>query len=223
MKGVAMYPLIKVPELMLHFSLWRAGQKFPRVWSEQGHSWVRNAYNYFFACVTDAGGDDVNDFGAGFMGAKSTAGSIYRDSTKSQDRESVNVPGTVGMVSSTATHLVGIAVGSDDTAFDIDDFALGDIITHGSGAGQLSYGVQERPVISYDAKVWTAQHIRTFSNLSGDQIDVKEVGFFRKQMIFSTSQYFMMSRDVLAAVIEIPSLAVLQVKLDITQDFTAID
>lgn len=212
-----------VPSYKLTFDLFAPTGKMIRSWSEDGHSWVRNAYNYFFAAVSDAPGDGVDNFGAGFMGAKNTSGTVYRDTGKSQDREAVGVPGTSGMVNNATSSLFGLVLGSGDTAFDIDDFALSALIAHGTGAGQLSYAAQVAPVLDYSAKIWKASHIRTFSNLSGAQVDVKEMGFIRKQMIFSTSTYFLMARDVLAAVIEIDPLAVLQVTVDITHDFSDID
>ncbi len=71
----------------------------------------------------------------------------------------------------------GIAVGTGVTAVTIADFALGTIIAHGVGVGQLQYGATtvNAPTTVGSTRQFTIT--RTFSNASGGSITVTEVGF----------------------------------------------
>lgn len=191
--------------------------------SEPGHSWVRGAYNFFFSALANNGGGGSNSFGAGYMSSKNIAGTVLYATGSNIDRGSATVPGTAGMVPSTAVSTFGMVVGTSDAAFSIEDYKLGAKIAHGSGAGQLSYGIGILPVLAYATKIWTASHVRTFSNLSAGEITVKEVGLEWQGSIFGAAYSHLFMRDVLAAAVPVASLAVLQVTYDLSYDFSAID
>jgi hypothetical protein len=190
---------------------------------EVGHSWVRGAYNFFFASLAGNGGGGTNTFGAGYMSSKNIAGIVLYTTGSNIDRGNIAVPGSTGLNPSTAVSTFGMCVGTDDTAFSIEDYKLGAKIAHGTGSGQLSYGITAAPVLDYTSKVWKATHVRTFSNLSAGEITVKEVGLEWMGGFFGTSASHLFSRDVLAESITIASLAVLQVSYDLSYDFSAID
>ena len=74
----------------------------------------------------------------------------------------------------------GILVGSSDASFDKTDTALTTKIEHGTGAGQLEYGVMPytadtvEPFIDGDKTLMTLA--RRFENNSGSSVTIKEVG-----------------------------------------------
>ena len=127
--------------------------------SEPGHSWVRGAYNFFFASLAGNGGGGSNTFGAGYMSAKNIAGTVLYATGSNVDRSGLAVPSSTGLVPNSAVSTFGMVVGTSDTAFSIDDYKLGSKVAHGSGAGQLSYGIGVLPVLSYATKIWTASHV----------------------------------------------------------------
>jgi len=70
----------------------------------------------------------------------------------------------------------GIVCGTDSSALDVDDYALGSKIAHGSGEGQLAYAVQEFEDISVDGDDVLFTLKRIFQNFSGTTITIQEVG-----------------------------------------------
>jgi hypothetical protein len=95
----------------------------------------------------------------------------------------------------------GIVVGSSDTPVTRDDYKLGSQILHGSGTGQLMYGA-----MSWDAPVaygtgYLTRGIRVFTNNSGADITVKEIGLY----IYNGAYYFCIIRDVLTTPVTIPN------------------
>lgn len=95
----------------------------------------------------------------------------------------------------------GPVVGTGTGAFDFDNYALGTLIAHGTGSGQLSYGLVtfNAPQTSGNDRYF--EIIRTFQNLSGAQIDVNEIGLYGN----SASVYFCLAREVLGSAIQIPN------------------
>jgi hypothetical protein len=95
----------------------------------------------------------------------------------------------------------GIVVGSSDTPVTRDDYKLGSQIAHGSGTGQLMYGA-----VSIDAPTtygtgYLTRVIRVFTNNSGADITVKEIGVY----YYNIYHYFCMIRDVLTTPVTIPN------------------
>jgi hypothetical protein len=97
----------------------------------------------------------------------------------------------------------GIVVGSSDTPVNRDDYKLGSQISHGSSTGQLMYGGG-----SVDAPVtystgYLTRIIRVFTNNSGADITVKEIGIYA---YWGTTPYFLcIIRDVLTTPVTIPN------------------
>jgi len=108
----------------------------------------------------------------------------------------------------------GIVIGTGDTPVTADDYNLESKIAHGTGAGQLSYGA----VTLYDPDIVdsnkTRQRImRSFTNNSGADITVKEIGLIVKT---SGDDYLVMVlRDVIVAT-TVPDGGTLDLYLDIT-------
>jgi hypothetical protein len=96
----------------------------------------------------------------------------------------------------------GILVGSDDTAVDIQDYSLNTKIAHGTGAGQLQYGAETYDYGGSDPNKY-AKILRTFTNGSGNDVTVKEVGLAVYPRTNSTSYYVLITRDILPSPVTI--------------------
>lgn len=83
-----------------------------------------------------------------------------------------------------ASGTYGLVVGTGSGAVTISDYALGAKIAHGSGAGQLSHGgtTFTNPTTSGSTRSFTIQ--RTFTNNSGSDITVNEVGIYIKMSTY---------------------------------------
>jgi len=104
-----------------------------------------------------------------------------------------------------------IAVGSSDTPVSLSDYKLASEIASGSGSGQLVYGSVQVTSLSR-GDVWSVSISRTFTNLSGAPVTVKEVGLFiALPMGYSAITTFMFARDVIPGGIVVPSGGVLTV------------
>lgn len=86
----------------------------------------------------------------------------------------------------------GIVVGTGETAVEIDDYVLETPIANGVGAGQLQYGATSFIAVSVVGSTAKFTISRTFTNDSGDNIDVKEVGLYS-----AFTQSFMLERTLL--------------------------
>jgi hypothetical protein len=95
----------------------------------------------------------------------------------------------------------GIVVGSSDTPVTRDDYKLGSQIAHGTGTGQLTYGATsiDSPV-TYSTG-YLIRVIRVFTNNSGADITVKEIGVY----FYGLGHYYCIIRDVLSTPVTIPN------------------
>ena len=102
----------------------------------------------------------------------------------------------------------GIIVGSGNTPVTLDDYNLEAKIPHGTGTGQIQYNytTMEEPVIS-DNNI-SFRIIRTFTNVSGGDIIVREIGL----VALKYSKYFLIARDVLETPVTVPHEATLTVR-----------
>jgi hypothetical protein len=184
---------------------------------QRGHSWTRNFYNALAMRAMFVVPVNTN-FGAGYISAKETNGSI--NGTYSQLLLQADKLHSVNFYSSPAGYAQGIVVGTGDTAFNVEQYALAAIIPHGTGAGQFSYVAGNAVVQTYASKVWKAIYSRVMNNNSGGSITVKEAGIYPN---FSSSITWMLERSVLAPTVPVPNGAQLTVTYEISMDFSAID
>lgn len=91
----------------------------------------------------------------------------------------------------------GIQVGSNNTAVDILDYKLNTPITHGTGAGQLQYGAQTTAFGGVAPNKW-AKMMRTFTNGSGNDVIVKEVGLVARPNAAGSPFNILIARDIIA-------------------------
>jgi len=68
----------------------------------------------------------------------------------------------------------GIICSSDNSTPSPQSFTLSGIITHGTGAGQLSYNNQQGTGITFNGNQFQITLTRTFTNLSGADVIVKK-------------------------------------------------
>jgi len=91
----------------------------------------------------------------------------------------------------------GIVIGTSDTPYSPTQYKLQSIISHGSGSGQMFYGIQN---IDQPQQVTNGYRIvlsRVFNNASGASITVKEIGIY---MYALGVGYFLAARDVITPV-----------------------
>lgn len=199
----------------------------------EGHSWNRNAWNGFFGHLSRCSGTGYS-VGVGHISIRNTDGGVGY-TTGNMTSIYYAAGWGIGFYGNTGSVNAGIAVGTSDTAFSVEDYKLDSIVTHGVGAGQLSYGATVvgggSGVAVYDAGVWTMTISRTFNNGSGDTITVKEIGLMYGTTSGSNtwfygssgSQQFMLARDVLGSPVDVPYGAQLTVTYEISMDFSSID
>lgn len=197
---------------------------------QRGHSWNRNFYNLMFAAATLCPGSGSNNFGAGYMSGKSPAGVNTYGAGNSAGYfcslgGGAGVTGT-SFVNPTTTNSYGIVVGTGDTAFDKDQYALASIIASGNSSGQLAYNAMAANTIAYTAgsKTWKATSSRIFNNNSGGSISVKETGLYFYGSYFASGySYNMIERSVLSPTVAVANGAQLTVTYEISMDFSDID
>jgi len=92
----------------------------------------------------------------------------------------------------------GIVVGTGTGAESNTDIALGTIIAHGAGSGQLNYGIQSKTAAAVVGANVDYIMTRTFTNASGASITVQEVGIYANTT--STNYKTCILRDLTGAV-----------------------
>jgi hypothetical protein len=104
----------------------------------------------------------------------------------------------------------GIVAGTGTNPVAITDYALQSLITHGVGAGQLSYGAVTFGTPTTSGKTRYFEFQRALTNSSGNPITVNEIGLH----IYPTSQsyYYMYLRDVLSSGVQVNNGQVLTIK-----------
>ncbi|MFA5186790.1 MAG: hypothetical protein WC551_09960 [Patescibacteria group bacterium] len=141
--------------------------------------------------------------------AMDMVGSQWGYSLTNTDGEERTVTATGTLFTTTAaiadtTH--GIVVGTDNTAPTINDYALGALIAHGTGAGQVQYGNVGYGLPTATVATSSFTIVRAFSNVSGGAITINEIGLYVKCLtavlsptgIFPGYSHFMTIRDVIA-------------------------
>jgi len=116
-------------------------------------------------------------FGTAQVGSES----FTDTSNSSQTYQGSNYETSFDVTAGTGSTLYGIVVGTGTTAVALDDYALETLIAHGNGAGQLSYSTMsvDTSVTNITSQVYILIS-RTFTNNSGGDINVTEVGLYAK-------------------------------------------
>jgi len=184
---------------------------------QRGHSWTRNFWNFLF-CNTTVPTAAGASFAAGYMTHKSPAGSV---AVSYLNHVNDRFTGLFAGLVSDATY--GIVVGTDATAFSVEQYDLVAKIAQGTGAGQFSHaaGVVDAGVYTAGTKTWKTTQYRIFNNNSGGSVTVAEVGMIANAS--GTVVPFLFERSVLSPTVAVANGAQLTVTYEISMDFSAID
>jgi hypothetical protein len=138
--------------------------------------------------------------------------------------ETVDTSGTIFYASPLAMNAAdnddtyGIVVGSGTATVTPTDYSLASKIPHGTGSGQLDYGVHTATE-SYTGTSSYCEISRSFTNMSGAEITVREVGLIaRNRFNYPTSvdAKFLIARDVLPSPVRVKNLGSLTVRYRIS-------
>lgn len=92
------------------------------------------------------------------------------------------------------TTTYGVVVGTGTTAVAIDDYAVETIIAHGTGTGQLDYGVSTNTTYESASEDYVLCQ-RVVTNLNAASLSVTESGLY----VHNGSYFFCIARDVFAS------------------------
>jgi len=108
----------------------------------------------------------------------------------------------------------GIVVGKGTTPNSLNTYKLASPISHGTGAGQLSYGAMNvEEVTNPSGNTLSFRLIRTFTNQSGADITVYEIGLVAKFVdADGYGRPFLLARDVLPSPVTVANGATLTVR-----------
>jgi len=117
----------------------------------------------------------------------------------------------MAMNASSGDDSYGILVGSGSTPVSYNDYRLASKITHGTGAGQLSYGPHST-AISLGGSSSFVEISRTFVNVSGSTVTVREMGlvawnYWKDGIAVRYNVKFLIARDLLPAPVTVPNFA----------------
>lgn len=149
----------------------------------KSHSFTRNYSNM---CCTSM-------LFKGVVGTTHAAGSTAVKDTGGVIRGLVGFAaiGHNGITAGAGSLTRGIIAGTSATAESYEDYAMGAIITHGSGSGQLTYGAQsENSTWDGGTKIFKNTIQRVLTNNSGADITINEVGLVDYMVISQLSALF---------------------------------
>lgn len=169
--------------------------------------------------VFDENEFEANSLVKGFIGIlayQSMLGSTNVLDTSGVSRIPGSTFGVFAQNAAAGNALFGIVVGSDNTAVDIDDYALGTLIAHGTGAGQLEYSAMSIPTdftVSGSDAYFEVR--RTVTNNSGGDVTINEIGLYVKTNA-STIYYFCIDRTLSTTTVTNTNGKVITYKFQVT-------
>lgn len=215
-----------MPGLMVGLTTFNERNEIQSRLYEPGHSWTRNGWVLNMVLMTGAASNGANLFGPGQIAAKMAgSGDIRCAEGYIAQGQTYREPGSF-VSPDPGNSTGGLAIGTGNAPFDIDQYDLDDPIPDGSGAGQMLYRAQGNIQSVYDgtSKIWTMTNVRNFGNVSNAAIDVREIGMLWYGYFFYwTGGNFLVARDVLSTPVTVNNGETLEVKYELTFDFSAID
>jgi len=186
-------------------------------------SWTRNFWNWMAMSQLSINCNAVTpDFGAGYLTWKTTSGVIKGSTTDIIEigtgaNFTFETQGGHGYRAGVTTNY-GILVGTDATAFSIENYVLGALIANGTGAGQLSYQGMAIPSVTWTQGSLTmnVNWNRYMNNNSGGDITVEEVGL----AAYTEQGYILFERHVTGG-LAVPATAQLKCDYDMSIVYSA--
>jgi len=177
---------------------------------QRGHSWTRNYWNNFYCFVCGSYNQSSGVHGPGTLTVLDNTGNpiSYGNGYTYQPIDYDSIEGNVNG---------GIVVGSSNDVFDLNDYLMGSVISHGTGTGQLYYNLGYRNSSVYTTKVWSVDIVRVFNNNSTGNITVNEVG------MRGLAWHILFERSVLVTPIVLVPDSRITVSYTISMNFTSID
>lgn len=153
-----------------------------------------------------------DEVGSGYQDGSMEVNTVAatRDFTTFYTVRAYSIESQYGMCPDAGSRLSGILLGDDDTAWDFDDYTLSTFpwATFNRTAHTL--------VAAYNAgsDYFYCNHTRTFTNVSGGDEDVNEMGIFWRGS-GTTNEYFLLVRDVLGSPLTVANAET----VDVTYEF----
>lgn len=191
LKKLAVELHIPVPELHLRRKIENPGCETV-IKDGRAHTWVRNYYNLIFGASMGTFSGSTAFTAAGSFGA----GSLKVKTSNVSEVNPTNGAYLTQINTSTGMPFIitngGIWIGTGDTAYSFEQYAMSAIVSHGTETGNLVYGVMahQTPVYTSETKEWAQTIKRVFNNNSGATITIKETGLAGSASILN-------ARDVL--------------------------
>jgi hypothetical protein len=138
----------------------------------------------------------MDAYGHGVSGSEQDTGGTLRIMDWYPRNIAANYLG-IEVTGGAGTSTYGIVVGSDSTAVTADDYKLNTQIAHGVGAGQLSYLAVTLNAVVVAAPTASVRIDRQFTNGSGGDVTVKELGIYIRSDASTSPRYFCICRDVI--------------------------
>jgi hypothetical protein len=206
----------KLPKAVIEYEIRDKNGKLLSKGKFPAKSWVGNVIALLSSLISYWGGGTSGSYFIGRSDVIDTGGSA-RSLVLGAGSAAVNLGGAAPSGESTA----GIVVGTSDTPVTLSQYNLQAPISHGTGAGQLSYGATTVEPLVKDT-TWYFRVIRTFTNNSGASITVREIGLFVRLGMGGSPYNFncMLARDVLTSPITVPNGSTLTVRYIISQSLS---
>jgi len=152
-------------------------------------SWTRNFWNWMAMSQLSLNSNHASTFGAGYLNWKDTGGTVRGSTTDikevtpliygggQSETPTYATQGSYGYRAGVVT-TYGILVGTDATAFNIEQYTMLALIANGTGAGQLSYQGMDNCTWSWTVGTLTFNFnwFRYMNNNTANTITVEEVG-----------------------------------------------
>lgn len=201
--------LCKLPSMRIEFEVADKNGKIIRKGKRIGHSWVGNLIALLSSFA----------YGGSTSGATAYIGSTRADLTAT-DNTTTGIPvytsGSYGylfgMNAPAGDDTYGIVIGSSDVAVSLSQYNLQSKIPNGTGSGKMTYNTSTVESLT-KSDIWYVRILRTFTNNSGSNITVKEIGL----IMYIYPKKVMFARDVISGGITVPNGSVLTLRYIIQQ------
>jgi len=128
----------------------------------------------------------------------SEQGLVYTNGNWAANQNGINDYGIMSAIALAGDTGYGILLGTGTTSPTVSDYVMETLIDQGAGAGELNYGSTVVEIPSVDGTDFVLPVWRSFSNTSGGNITVQEIGLMVHHY-YSTSSVlnFMIAHDLL--------------------------